>query len=107
MGAPASVQIIGSQVACKEGLKDTWREVAEWAADQLQTRFGNAVFTEYYDLFDSNCPVLPAGAQLPVVLIDGQLLSSGGKISIPAIRKKLEEMGLKVQVSGLKTSITT
>jgi hypothetical protein len=91
MSVPASVQIIGTPVACKDGLKDTWREVAEWAAGQLKARFGESVQVQYFDLFDSDCPPLPSHAQLPVIMIDGQLLSSGGKISVPAIRKKLEE----------------
>ena len=88
------VQIIAVPVACNDGFKDTWREVAEWAAGQLQIRFGEAVTTEYYNLFDIDCPSIPANVQLPVVLVDGQLLSSGGKISVPAIRKQLEENGL-------------
>jgi hypothetical protein len=79
-------------VACSGGYKDTWREVFEWAAGQLRSRFGDAVLTEYYDLFDADCPAIPANAQLPVILVDGQLINSSGKISIPAIRNKLEEL---------------
>ena len=90
MKTPNIVQIIGVPVACSDGFKDTWREVAAWATSQLEARFGDAVQVEYYDLFDPICPVLPPAAQLPVVLINGECLSSGGKISIPAIRKRLE-----------------
>ena len=85
------VQIIGAKIACEDGIKDTWRETAAWAARQLASRYGDAVRVEYFDLFDTGCPPLPDGAQLPLVLMDGQVVSSGGKISIPAIRKKLEE----------------
>jgi hypothetical protein len=85
------VQIIAVPVACTEGYKDTWQEVAKWADGQLHSRFGDAVQTEYYDLFDPGCPAIPPNAQLPVVLIDGRFFSSGGKISVPAIREKLEE----------------
>lgn len=85
------VQIIASQVVCSEGFKDTWREVTEWAKGQLRSRFGDRVCTEYYDLFDPGYPAIPPNSQLPIVLVDGELLSSGGKISVPAIRKKLEE----------------
>ncbi len=92
MNAHVQVQIIGAPIACKEGVKDSWREVAGWAAGQLRTRFGDSVQVVYYDLFDANCPVIPPGAQLPVVLVDGELLSSGGKISIPAIRKRIEAL---------------
>jgi hypothetical protein len=35
---------------------------------------------------------MPAGAQLPLVLINNEVLSSGGKISVPAIRKKIESI---------------
>ncbi|MCJ7532630.1 MAG: hypothetical protein MUO64_16585 [Anaerolineales bacterium] len=87
------VDIIGAPVACKDGIKETWREVAEWAAGQLQARFGDMVRVHYYDLFDPQCPNVPSDGQLPVVLIDGMIISSGGKISLPIIRKKLEQLG--------------
>ena len=87
------VNIIGAPVACKDGIKETWREVAEWAAGQLQARFGDMVRVHYYDLFDPQCPNVPSDGQLPVVLIDGMIVSSGGKISLPIIRKKLEQLG--------------
>src|SRR5512136_116093 len=89
----ALVQIIGAPVACGEGVKDTWRDVAKHAADQLRTRFGDSVQVQYFDLFDPACPALPTGAQLPLVLIEGEVVSSGGKISVPAIRKRLEALG--------------
>lgn len=93
----ALVQIISTPVACADGVKDAWRDVAQWAAGQLRTRFGEAVQVEYYDLFDLACPPLPLGVQLPVVLVNGELLSSGGKISIPTIRGRLEELGVQRQ----------
>ena len=33
------VEIIGAPVACKEGVKETWRKVADWAAGQLRNLF--------------------------------------------------------------------
>jgi len=84
------VAIVGAPIACKEGVKDTWREVAAWAAGQLSAHFGERVQVHYYDLFDADCPPLPPQAQLPLVLVNGELLSSGGKISVPAIRRKIE-----------------
>ncbi len=91
---PVKVQIIGAPVACKEGVKDSWREVAEWAAGQLKGRFGEAVQVHYFDMFDPTCPPMPPGIQLPLVMVNDQVLSSGGKISVPAIRKRLQELGL-------------
>jgi len=90
MSAPISVQIIGAPIACKEGVKDTWRETAAWAGGQLRQRFGEAVQVQYFDLFDPTCPSMPTGAQLPLVLVNNEVLSSGGKISVPAIRRKIE-----------------
>ena len=94
MSATAVIQIVGARVACAEGIKDSWREVASWAASQLKRRFGQAVQLAYYDLFDTHCPSLPPGARLPLVLINGKVLSSGAKISVPLIRKHLETLGL-------------
>ena len=88
-----SVQIIGAQIACKDGLKDSWRETAEWAARQIKARYGDTVNVEYFDLFERGCQSLPEGAQLPMVLLNSRVVSSGEKISIPVIRKRLEESG--------------
>ena len=84
------VQIIGAQIACSTGLKDTWRELAVFVKSQLSVRFPNKVEVEYFDLFDERCPSFPKDAQIPVVLIDGDLFSSGGKIAIPHLLKYLE-----------------
>ena len=89
------VQIIGAPVACADGCKDSWREVAAWAAEQLGKRFGATIQVQYYDLFDPNCPPLPADAQLPIVIVNGDVISMGGKISLPLIRKRLEECGFQ------------
>ncbi|MCL4300974.1 MAG: YuzD family protein [Anaerolineae bacterium] len=93
------VQIVGAPVACAEGVKDTWREVAALASDQLGRRFGEAVRVEYFDLFDPACPPVPLSSQLPLVFINGEVFSSGGKISVPAIRKRLEVLG-GIQAQG-------
>jgi hypothetical protein len=85
------VQIIGAQVACPSGLKDTWRELAEYTRRQLDARYKGVYSLEYFDLFDPGCPPLPPDAQLPYVTIAGEEFSSGGKLNIPAIRKKVAE----------------
>ena len=97
MSVPTLVQIIGAPIACSDGVKDSWREVANWAAGQLKTRFGAEVHVQYYDLFDAGCPPIPPGAQLPLVLVNGELLSNGDKISVPLIRKQVD--ALRVEVS--------
>jgi len=98
MNAPVLIQIIGAPIACKEGVKDSWRDVAKWAIGQLKGHFGEAVEARYFDLFDADCPPMPAGAQLPLVLINNEVLSSGGKISVPAIRHKIESI-LEIQTA--------
>ena len=86
------VQIIGAPIACKDGVKDSWRETAKWAADQLKIYFDQAVEVHYFDLFDADCPPMPNGAQLPLVLVNHEVLSSGGKISIPLLRRKIKSI---------------
>jgi hypothetical protein len=60
----------------------------------LERRFGEAVQVKYYDLFDGNCSPIPTGAQLPLVLVNAELLSTGGKNSVPAIRIRIEILGV-------------
>ena len=60
------VQIIGAPIACKEGVKDSWREIADWASGQLKTRFDEGVQVKYYDLFDPACPSIPTLLDLAV-----------------------------------------
>ena len=86
------VQIVGAPIACKDGVKDSWREVARWAEGQLKGHFGEAVQVQYFDLFDADCPPMPVNAQLPLVLVNGDAVSSGGKISIPVIRRRIESL---------------
>jgi len=98
MSEPILVQIIGAPIACKEGVKDTWREIAEWASGQLHQRFGEGVQVQYFELFAPACPPMPSEAQLPLVLVNGEVLSSGGKISVPMIRVKIEAI-LKKEIA--------
>ncbi|MBW6474356.1 MAG: hypothetical protein K0B14_14620 [Anaerolineaceae bacterium] len=88
------VKIVGTLVACSEGMVDNWREVARWVSDQLKTRYGEQVMVEYFDLLDEHCPALPADAQLPVVFLNGKVISNGGKISVSLINKKIIELSV-------------
>jgi hypothetical protein len=94
MTKPGLIEIVGTPVACVTGVQETWRDIAAWVGRQLTGRFGAAVTVTYYDLFDPTAPTLPPEAQLPLVLVNGEVLSSGGKISVPAIRQRLEALGL-------------
>ncbi len=90
MAARTVVEIVGAPVACAHGLADRWRQVAAWAGGQLHARFGETVEVRYFDLFAPDCPELADGAQLPVVLVNGVVLSSGGKVDVPRIRRHIE-----------------
>lgn len=93
--AGASVSIVGAPVACADGVKDTWRELAHWATGQIHARYGDRVEVTYFDLFDATCPPLPPDAQLPVVLVNNQVVISGGKLAVPVIRQRLEALGVQ------------
>jgi disulfide oxidoreductase YuzD len=95
MNEPVIVRIVGTPIACAEGVKDSWRELAMWFADKLQARYGEVVQVQYFDLFDPGCPSLPPDAQLPLVMINDELISRGQKLSLPAIRTHLETLGLR------------
>lgn len=105
MDHPIPVRIFGVPTACATGVTDAWRKVAVWARRQLTARFGEQVSVQYYDLFSPEIDRFPevmalmaAGqGQVPLVLVDGELLSSGDKVSVPAIRRRLEAMGLQSQ----------
>lgn len=92
MTTPIVVQIVGAPIACAKGCRESWRDTANWAAGQLKQRFGDAVRVEYFDLFDPQCPRLPPDAQIPLIFIEGVVISSGSKIPMPAIRKRLEAL---------------
>ena len=100
MSVPVLVQIIGAPIACSDGVKDSWREVTRWAGGQLKTFFGDEVSVQYYDLLDTDCPSIPPGTQLPLVLVNGEMLSNGGKISVPLIRKQVEALRVKASNSS-------
>lgn len=105
MDHPIPVRIFGAPTACATGVTDAWRKVAAWARRQLTVRFGEQVSVEYYDLFSPEMDRFPevvalvaAGqGQVPLVFVDGELLSSSGKVSVPDIRRRLETIGLKPQ----------
>lgn len=106
MRKAVQIQIVGAPIgACGGSIKDAWRDAAGLVKTRLQETFGPAVEVAYYDLLDSGCPPLPAGVQLPLVLLDGAVFSSGGKLSSPALRRHLEEMGLGREAETLEVSL--
>lgn len=92
MNQPVFVQIIGAPIACKDGVKLSWRSVAQWVTCQLKGYFDDAVQVKYYDVSDPDCPSMPVGAKLPLVLVNGEVTRHGRKISVPAIRRKIRAL---------------
>jgi len=86
------IQIIASPIACAQGIRDDWRHVSQWLASKLDAIYGERVIVKYFDMFDQDCPALPADAKLPLVKINDQVISMGGKISIPKIRQHIENL---------------
>jgi len=46
----------------------------------------------YIDLIDPDCPSLPGKAQISLILLNDEVISMGGKFSIPVITARLEEI---------------
>ncbi len=104
MDHPVPVRIFGLPTACATGVTDAWRKVATWAGRQLTVRFGEQVSVEYYDLFSPEMDRFPevlalvkeGNGAVPLVFVGDELLSAGGKVSVPDIRRRLEALGLAV-----------
>jgi len=88
------IQITASLIACSQGMRDDWRDLSEWLRSKMAVLYGDQVEVKYYDIFDPDCPSLPPDAKLPVVRINEEILSMGGKISMTLIRKKIESLGI-------------
>jgi len=90
-----SVDIVGAPLGCDGDAKDSWRRAAAWVGTELERAYGGSVRVRYFDLFDPGCPRLPGGASLPVVLVAGEAILVGKKISLSAIRKHLDDLSAK------------
>ncbi len=67
-------------------------------AEGLKRRFGDSVVVEHIEIFSARSFEFPevmatiqAGGQLPVVLVDGRMVSQGGKLPARIIRQAVEE----------------
>lgn len=86
----------------------TWRAAASLLERQLHERFGPAVTVEFVELFTPDFDRHPeiealvaGGAAPPIVLIDGALHSSGGKLHLSAIERAVaQRLAVPVGASG-------
>ncbi len=94
------VRIYGAPTACSTGRTDAWRDVATLMGRQWKERFGELVDFEYVDLFGPEASRFPHvlarvsqdNLALPLVYVNGELFSSGGKLNGPAIRRRIEAL---------------
>ncbi len=94
------VRIYGAPTACSTGVTDAWRDVATLMGRQWKERFGDRVDFEYVNLFGPEASRFPHvlaqvsqdNLALPLVYIDDELFSFGGKLNGPAIRRRIEAL---------------
>ena len=93
-----SVLVLGLPPAAGCAPGKTWRAAAEYLRTRLVARFGSAVRFAYADLFSAEMGEHPEletlvaeGTPLPIVLIDGRLRFSGGKLDVTAIERAVAE----------------
>ncbi len=90
--------IVGVPAAATCAPEKTWRAAADLVRGRLRARFGVDVVVEYAELFTPDMAAHPAAEALvadgsavpPVVLLDGVLVSSGGKLNVSAIERAVQ-----------------
>lgn len=101
-GLPAVVRVFGIPAAPGCPSDQTWEAVTRRVGALLAARFGPQVQAEYVDLFGPamrrfpDIVALVAGGTVspPVVTVNGTVVPAAGKVSVPAIRRALEALGI-------------
>lgn len=85
--------------ACRPGA--TWASAAGLIGQRLQRRFQGAVGVEHVEMFSPRSFEFPdvlaaveRGSRLPIVAVDGRIVSEGEKLSESRIVRALEALGL-------------
>lgn len=96
------VRIFGMPVAgCKPG--KSWQDAANFTKYQLRSKFGDYVDVEYIDFLPPKWKEFPEiidlinkkKAKIPIVVVNNEVISTGGKINISKIEKYLLNLGVK------------
>jgi hypothetical protein len=81
--------------SCAQG--QTWSAVTAYVGARLHKRFGERIAVEHVELFSARSFEFPdalaaieRGAPLPVVVVDGRIVSQGGKLSERTIAAAVE-----------------
>ena len=89
------VLIVGLPSAATCPPEKTWRSAAGFVTQRLLARFGSEVNVEYVDLFspgmanhaDVEARIATEGLLPPIVVVDGDVLPSAGKLNVSAIER--------------------
>jgi len=96
------VKIFGVPVAgCKSG--KSWQDAAAFAKNLLTLKFGNQVEVEYIEFLPPKWKEFPkiidlinkGKAKIPIIVVNDEVLSTGGKVNISQIERYLINIGLK------------
>jgi disulfide oxidoreductase YuzD len=95
-----TIRVFGAPTACSGGVSDGWRSAALAVGDRLVQGFGDRVHFEYVDLLEPEMDRFPRVVerisserlQLPLVFIDDELFSAGGKLNGPGLRRRVGEL---------------
>lgn len=96
------VRIFGVPVAgCKPG--KSWQDAANFAKNWLSSRFGKQVEVEYVEFLPCRWKDFPEvielinkeKAKIPIITVNDEVISTGGKVNISQIEKYLLDIGLK------------
>lgn len=96
------MKIFGAPVAgCKPG--KTWQDAANFAKNWLSSRFGEQVEVEYIEFLPPKWKEFPkiidlinkGEAKIPIITVNDEVISCGGKVDISQIGKHLQAIGIK------------
>jgi len=93
-----TVHIFGLPIAACDPNK-TWRAAADLIGRRLRAKFGEHVTVEYIELYspesfkyENVVNLLKEGKSPPFVIVNGNLIQSGGKLSEHSIVLELEQL---------------
>mgnify|MGYP005855506765 CR=1 FL=1 len=84
------------------GGSDAFAKTAYFVLDRLHSIFGDQVCGRYYSVGEPSLAEFPPAlalvrlgeAPLPLVFVDNDLVTMGGKLSVPELRQRLSALGL-------------
>ena len=76
----------------------TWSSATAFMAIRLRRRFGDRVVVEHVEIFTARSFEFPdvlaaiqGGSLLPIVVVDGRIVSEGGKLPEPVVGRAVTE----------------